>query len=207
MAETYTGACELCSEEAPRPQMGRHVAICAPKHDRGSQPETLVQLQIEANGDPAYWLILEGRESAALGRVDALFRTVWLECCGHLSAFRVGSAEPSMRSTLGTVLMKKGLTFAYEYDFGTTTALKGRVLGFREGSIGRRLVRLLARNLPLRWTCAECEAPATVICPYCLHSEPCMFCETHAQRHPCAEDEVFLPIVNSPRMGVCGYTG
>jgi hypothetical protein len=31
-------------------------------------------------------------------------------------------------------------------------------------------------------------------------------CAAHESTHPC-EDEAFLPVVNSPRMGVCGYAG
>lgn len=33
------------------------------------------------------------------------------------------------------------------------------------------------------------------------------FCETHAKRHECYNLDMLLPVVNSPRMGVCGYTG
>lgn len=37
------------------------------------------------------------------------------------------------------------------------------------------------------------------------------FCDLHAQQHAeerhDAEDYMFLPVVNSPRMGMCGYTG
>jgi hypothetical protein len=167
----------------------------------------LVQVHIEAEGMPEYWLHVEGRETASLQQLDSLLRRVWLECCGHMSAFRVGRSELSKRTPL-SALPAKGVAFQYEYDFGSTTALKGRVFGFREGSIGRSVVRLLARNTPPTLTCTACEAPATLVCPYCIYSEPCwLFCKTHAPQHPCAKDEVFMPTVNSPRMGVCGYTG
>jgi hypothetical protein len=101
----------------------------------------------------------------------------------------------------------KGVAFQYEYDFGSTTVLRGKVLGHREGSLGRNAVRVLARNTPLTLTCASCDAPATLVCPFCIGSGPCLFCKTHAPQHPCAEEDVFMPTVNSPRMGVCGYTG
>ncbi len=32
------------------------------------------------------------------------------------------------------------------------------------------------------------------------------FCDEHAEEHAC-EEESLLPVVNSPRMGVCGYCG
>ena len=206
MGQEYMGACQLCGHEAPKAQMARHLAPCAPAHDKGSGRETLVQLHIEADGAPEYWLYVEGLETASLQQLDSLLRRVWLECCGHMSAFRLGRAELSKRSPLGT-LQSKGVAFQYEYDFGSTTALKGRVLGIREGSLGRNSVRLLSRNAPLKLTCAECGAPATLVCPFCIGSGPCLFCKTHAPQHLCAEEGVFMPTVNSPRMGVCGYTG
>lgn len=202
----YTGACELCGHEAPRAQMARHLAACAPEHDKGSRAENCVQVHIEADGAPVYWLYVEGRETASLQQLDSLLRRVWLECCGHMSAFRLGRAALSKRSLLGS-LQDKGVAFEYEYDFGSTTALRGKVLGYREGSLGRNAVRVLARNTPLKLTCASCDAPATLVCPFCIDSGPSLFCKTHASQHPCAEEDAFMPTVNSPRMGVCGYTG
>lgn len=206
MGQEYTGECELCAHQAPRAQMRRHLAACAFEHDEGARAERLVQLHVEADGAPEYWLYLEGRETASLQQLDSLLRRVWLECCGHMSAFRLARAELSKRSPLGA-LQAKSLAFQYEYDFGSTTALKGRVLGYREGSLGRKVVRVLARNLPLSLICAACGAPATLVCPFCIDSGPCLFCKAHAPQHPCAEEDVLMPTVNSPRMGVCGYTG
>jgi hypothetical protein len=124
-----------------------------------------------------------------------------------MSAFRLGRAEISMGSRVGEVFDRRGLKVDYEYDFGTTTALKGQVVGAREGSLGRRVTRLLARNDPIGWSCTDCIAPATVVCAYCVDEGDCLFCQTHASRHPHAKAEVYLPVVNSPRMGMCGYTG
>jgi hypothetical protein len=82
-----------------------------------------------------------------------------------------------------------------------------KVTGSREGSIGRAATRLLARNDSLDWRCAECDQAAVVVCPYCVYYGESVFCERHGQLHEHAEEEVYLPVVNSPRMGVCGYTG
>jgi len=205
LAQGNTGTCELCKERVAKAQMTRHLAGCAASHDVPGAVTTLVQLRVEAAGDPRYWLHIEGRAEASMKALDALLRRVWLECCGHMSAFRVGEREVAMGSKLGFVVGRAGQRFSYDYDFGSTTALRGQVLGVREGSIGRTAVRLLARNDPLQWQCDTCSAPATVVCPFCLHSGPCLFCDDHAGEHPCAEEDVYLPVVNSPRMGVCGY--
>ncbi len=200
------GACELCGHKAPRAQIAPHLAACAPKHDKYSRNDRLVQLYMEADGAPRYWLYVEGRETASLQQLDSLLRRVWLECCGHMSAFRRGRTELSKRSSLAS-LQAKGLAFQYDYDFGSTTSLLGRVCGHREGSLGRNALRVLARNAPLDLTCDSCGVPATLVCPFCLGTGPSLFCKRHAPQHPCHEEGVWMPTVNSPRMGVCGYTG
>jgi len=186
--------------------MARHLMSCpAAAYDAGGAQTALVQLRIEAAADPRYWLYVEARSDATLQQLDALLRRVWLECCGHMSAFRVGREELAKRSAIGLVLGRRGLAFTYDYDFGSTTSLRGQVLGERQGSRGRAALRLLARNDPRSWRCEMCTRPATVVCPFCIDSGPCLFCDGHAQEHPCAEEEVYLPVVNSPRMGVCAY--
>ena len=208
MGSPMSGTCELCRDELAKARMAAHLIACASAHDSGPRQERLIQVKVEAEGAPEYWLYLEGRESATLQQVDLLLRQTWLECCGHMSAFRIGRLEPAKPTALGDVFRSKGLAFQYEYDFGSTTALKGKVVAFRSGWMGRSAVRLLARNAALPWVCQQnCDHPATLICPFCIHEGPSLFCKRHAPSHPCAKEEVWLPVVNSPRMGVCGYTG
>ena len=202
-----TGTCECCKQQTSKSHMTRHVVRCAPEHDASGEPGALVQLRIDAAGAPQYWLYLEARANATLEQLDSLLRRTWLECCGHLSAFRTGASELSMGAKIGSALPRKGARFSYEYDFGSTTELMGQVIGRRDGFLGRAPVRILARNDPLDWRCAKCSHPAVIVCPFCIHEDDCLFCEAHAQDHPCADEEVYLPVVNSPRMGVCGYTG
>ncbi len=199
------GKCELCGEEVPRAEMSRHLERCVPVHGAQGKPGELVLLLFEAAGDPRYWIHVEARADAGLKQVDNLLRDVWLECCGHMSGFYVGREELDMRFKIGEVFRSKSLKFRHEYDFGSTTTLDGRVLGTREGSIGCAPVRLLARNDPPSWTCKKCKEPATVMCPLCSDAE--LFCNAHASSHRHAREEAYLPVVNSPRMGVCGYTG
>jgi hypothetical protein len=143
--------------------MARHLATCAPGHDSQAERTSLVHLLIEASSDPRSWLHLEGRGDASLEMLDRLLRDTWLECCEHMSAFYVAGLEPDMESRLGSVFCKKGNRFRYEYDFGTPTRLQGRVIGFREGSIGTGAVRLLARNTAPTRRCAACGSPADVL--------------------------------------------
>ena len=226
------GLCALCGHRAAKAAMARHLAVCVPAHDVAeAAPATLFRLRVEAPEDRLYWLDVEVKADARLRALDQFLREVWLECCGHMSAFTIGGvryeiAAPtadwsfdsldgprlrSMNAKLGDAASPE-LVFHYEYDFGSTTGLRLKVASAREGRIGRRQLRLLARNAPATWLCAVCSAPATELCAFCLDGlEDILFCKDHARVHVAGaheEDEAaLLPLVNSPRMGVCGYTG
>jgi hypothetical protein len=172
---------------------------------------------------PFYWIDLEAEATARLTDVDRFLRRLWLECGGHFSVFHVGSTtytramagafgerdERSLSARLGDALSGIHGWFGYEYDFGSTTALRLRVVGVRGGAIGRGTVRLLARNAPPAWRCSVCNEPAAFVCSLCnQETDECFVCRRHAGEHACEmKTEGLLPVVNSPRMGVCGYTG
>ena len=124
-----------------------------------------------------------------------------------LGSFRGQPAEHSMSAKVGDTLPLSGEPVEYEYDFGSTTTLQLSVMAERIGRVGRPNVRLLARNTPPVWPCAICGQPATWVCAFCLQEEGNAFaCRAHRAQHACGEQEGFMPVVNSPRMGVCGYT-
>jgi hypothetical protein len=205
--------------------MTPHLKTCAPRHDLPRGPTSVVfHLRVEGSDEPTYWLDLELKADAKLRRLDDFLRRIWLECCGHLGEFSIAgydyvvsldrefgiaSNERNMNVRVGDVLAPGIRRFQYRYDFGSATELSLRVRGMREGMIGRAPVRLLARNDPRVWLCGKCQDAATVVCAYCIQNGEPFFCDMHAQEHEneCPEEAPFLPVVNSPRMGVCGYTG
>lgn len=71
-------------------------------------------------------------------------------------------------------------------------------------------VTIAARNDPIIFTCNSCKkAVATNICTICLYDisrKGASLCDRCVRYHKCGED-MFLPIVNSPRSGECGYAG
>jgi hypothetical protein len=168
----------------------------------------------------------EVKGNAALKEVDAFLRRLWLECCGHLSAFTIKDVRyecdtegtddtgtdfygilikpPRSMSTKISSVMTPGLEFMHEYDFGSTTELAMRCVSERRGTL--KQIKVLARNNPLKYECISCGKPATAVCVQCQEEGPGFLCETCAKNHKCGE-EMLLPVVNSPRMGVCGYTG
>jgi hypothetical protein len=168
-----------------------------------------------------YWMHLEVPTNATLATLDQFLRDTWLECCGHLSVFRIGGfnfyvdaemdaywwgkRRKNMQVKLEEVL-SSGQTCSYEYDFGSTTELLVKVISGYEVEMERKAIQILARNsLPII-PCDECRAPATSLCTQCIYENKGCLCDVCAKDHKCGE-EMLLPLVNSPRAGVCGCTG
>ncbi len=220
------GKCFLCNETVAKNVMTRHLKKCLPAHDppQAKRKERLFQIRAEGRYAPEYWLYLEMPAGATLPELDNFLRDIWLECCGHLSAFEIGGVSyeldaeevdsmwadlfgPSARTVemegvrLEDVL-QVGQTFHYEYDFGSTTHLTLKVVGEREGPRPKGGVRVLARNYAPDYRCVVCGEPAKWVYTY----EGEAYCTSHAKQHEDWE-EAFLPLVNSPRVGECAYTG
>jgi hypothetical protein len=215
------GVCEACHKEVSKSAMTRHLAGCLETQETGKSGKTslLHHLIVEAPGMSEYWLHIEVPTSATLAHIDTFLRGIWLECCGHMSAFRVGrqtyAAHPDPEAEEYTGVKEKSMgtkigplvglsPWSYEYDFGSTTELRIRVLGAREGVA--RGVRLLARNAPPPIACQVCGQPAVSICSQCVWDDGGWMCKACTKAHKCGADYT-LPVVNSPRVGVCGYTG
>ncbi len=103
-----------------------------------------------------------------------------------------------------------GVELTHIYDFGTSSYTTVKAVGMRQGiPLTFRPIYLMARNtLPMQ-TCKECGQPASWLCMECLYNdeESGALCDLHAESHPHEEYGGPTPLVNSPRMGLCGYNG
>jgi hypothetical protein len=91
---------------------------------------------------------------------------------------------------------------------GSTTELTLKVVEERLGAkAATPAIELLAQNIAPVIVCTECgkEAAANV-CSECQYDESGWLCEACSEDHECGED-MLLTVVNSPRVGVCGYMG
>lgn len=211
--DTSRGVCAVCKGEFPKNGMTKHIAKC-PQRKSGSQSR--FHIVVQGRYLPQYWLHVEAKPTARLSDLDGFLRDIWLECCGHMSSFEIEGQEymysqtfysdaESMEVPLGKVL-SPGLKFRHIYDFGTSTELDLRVVGELLGVSGKEKIHLLARNLAVCFECSKCGKPATQLCSQCSWENDAWLCDTCGSEHKCGE-EMLLPIVNSPRVGQCGYTG
>lgn len=220
------GRCRFCGAEYTKSGMAKHLQTCkarkASESDPGSKKARhgrLFDLMVWGRYAPEYWMHLDVPADMPLTTLDRFLRDTWLECCGHLSAFRIagdsyvsyvdsayGLDDRSMRGVKIGDVLDVGDQCSHKYDFGTTTELSLRVIAEREGPIGSESVAVLARNEPPHIPCEICGQEATQVCTQCLYEGAGWFCDTCVRTHAC-DEEMFLPVVNSPRVGMCGYTG
>lgn len=219
--------CVFCGQDIAKAGMTRHLTACKARKSRNTEvpakgkPTRIFYLSISCEYAPIYWMHVEMPASAQLRKLDQFLRDTWLECCGHLSQFKIngeeyvldaglqsmGYADKGMKYALSKVL-QPGITFQHEYDFGSTTELVLKVVAEREGYPLDKDIFIMARNHPPEVICEICKAkPAVLIDSLMPYDAPMLYCQECGEKALKKHEIYFLPFVNSPRTGVCGYTG
>jgi hypothetical protein len=202
----------LCKSKFDKSGMTKHLQSCLGKIQSKAElmEESVPSLKffhllVEGHDLHDYWMHLKMSSHARFEDLDNFLRDIWLECCGHMSAFRIGREEVKKGKKLEYVL-RPGMQLIHEYDFGSTTELTLKVVSEFEGTMKTGEVEILARNDPPQIKCSHCDNLATRICTECIYEDAGWLCNDCAEDHECGED-MLLPVVNSPRTGVCGYAG
>lgn len=218
-AKQSRGTCSYCGAEIAKGGMTRHLSACLKRRaaideaERSkAEVETLYHLRVQDAYQPDFWLDLEVRGSSTLKELDSYLRHIWLECCGHLSEYSLGgwgSRKVAKTRTIGEVFRQSG-ELTHIYDFGTSSETRITAVEAREGiPTTSRPIALMARNLMPEAGCIDCDRPAAWLCMECLTEEDQAgtLCDDHARSHPHEGYGEPIPLVNSPRLGMCGYTG
>ncbi len=147
------GECVYCGRTMTRSGMAKHLQTCPQRgalqvtaNQAKGREQTLYHLQVQDAWHGEYWLQLEMRGNASLEDLDTYLRAIWLECCGHLSAFTVGpyrytqiiagswmSDDEKAMDVQTHKLFAPGMAIPYRYDFGTTSHLVINVINQRIG--------------------------------------------------------------------------
>jgi len=213
------GKCAYCGQEAAKNAAAKHLAACAGRQEvitkinnRNGETETLYHLRVQSIDSDQFWLDLEMRGSATLKDLDSYLRAIWLECCGHLSKFSIGGwrGNDIPKSRHADEIFESGVKLTHIYDFGTSSETLIKMVGTREGKpTTSRPIVLMMRNLMPQCECVECKKPAVWLCMECFIEENVwgVLCDEHAETHPHDNYGEPVKLVNSPRLGLCGYTG
>jgi Zn finger protein HypA/HybF involved in hydrogenase expression len=331
---TSSGICNFCQGEFDKSKMTQHLKFCKQRaaiikseNSTETQKTRLFHIVVEGRYLPVYWMHLEMPANSTLYELDSFLRAIWLECCDHLSEFRIGKVSYSMQpedmmwaledptantdaeddeedidedeeepgitelspaeiqslppfevalrlseilqqefqanladlsptefqtkftdliatrfggslppetmaqlSKLSVFIqpllidlvnaeqdmdveigkeLKVGQKIFHVYDFGSSTELALKVAAEREGVASKDddAIEIMARNNPPEIRCRECGKPATKVASGYYNVEDGALCNACANTSLKEYEDMFLPIVNSPRVGVCGYTG
>jgi hypothetical protein len=227
------GECFLCGKTFGKGSMAGHLRSCREKNGtipKRSRKTQALHLVVEGDYEKTYWMHLEADVKATLEDLDHLLRHTWLECCGHMSSFEsmqkkrpvapfdsrtpfgiadffdsYQSGELAFSTMLGEALPPKE-KLRYAYDFGSSTILLIRSFSQRETKLPANSIEIQSRNLPPEISCGICDQPATQVCTECEYDSEGWMCDDCFEDHEC-DEFMSLPVVNSPRVGVCGYTG
>lgn len=233
MGKSTRGYCKYCGKEYTRTGMVKHLQTCKKRvdlYEKATETEKYFELLLYGAYNKDYWLIIQIKENATLDDLDQFIRDIWVECCGHLSAFEINGVsyekepdddfcwdEPaeSTEHKLKEIL-ESDMLFGYEYDFGSTTELAIKVLNYYNAPKQSKKVVILSRNNPPEFQCSICgEHRASWINAVDIYGEEPFWCDECADKleEDKFEEEIdseevwLLPVTNSPRMGVCGYEG
>ncbi|KAF0514788.1 Plasmid pRiA4b ORF-3 family protein [Gigaspora margarita] len=210
------GPCAQCSRMFSKSKASSHLLQCIAETFAPSESTTEGYLICVSSCDyPSwYWMFITVPKDFTLKDVDYFLRDIWLECCGHMSAFYIGDLDyssypmtgdgtQSMNKKMGQIL-SPGLKFTYTYDMGSSTDLKLDVVATVTACPDDE-INLIMRNDPPAFLCEICNKSAETICTLC-GGKTCKGCN---EKHSCVikEDDTYMlsNLVNSPRTGVCGY--
>lgn len=213
------GTCQHCGAEIAKNGVSKHIASCAVWKEviqkaelKKAKSQLLYHLRIQSADVADFWFDVEMNGNSTLGHLDDYLRKIWLECCGHLSEFyfgkRYGEGIPIGARIAETFARAPQIT--HIYDFGTSSETLIKVVSVREGKpVKKNPIVLHVRNIMPPQECMECDKPAKWLCLECLYEDSLwgVLCDEHAETHPHKENEDPIALVNSPRLGMCGYTG
>ena len=204
------GKCLFCEDMFPQNEIGKHLAkhlLNMTKEDTGRSQRNYCHVEVEAN---VLFLHLLVRGDVSMRIIDQFLRDIWLECCGHLSNFGHKNFKISMNDRVEDIFQPR-IKIYHDYDYGTTTRVFLRAhKQYQLHSIEKIIP--LSRNEPLKLMCTSCKKnPAVNICTVCWYEDEAFYCEKCSEDHAgtCEDfsDYAGMPVVNSPRMGECGYDG
>lgn len=203
--------CYYCNKELTERTIKRHMKNCSEMKKRIEEQNAtgkkqrnqfIIAIKPKYDGnDYCIYLSIDG--TLGLVHIDQFIRDIWVECCGHLSGFRIRGKfyqDHSMNTRLNDIL-DMDEKFEYEYDFGSTTHLFLEVVDIMQVYSSFSQIEIIARNNDIDHECEICGAEAK----YFNYEKDEWECENCIDENNDMISE--FEYCNSPRDGVCGYDG
>lgn len=217
MAKIPRGLCTHCNRVISYKNSFKHLERCPNKGT--SYNAHLVKIQWPLK-EPLYWMYLSVPYSCSLKKLDQLLRDTWVECCNHASRFAtrgcyfISNSKNPMPVKVGDKymadmdfpsggilnLVKKKLTYEYDFENNANTTELSLVVVKSYKSPKRDQASILMQNVKPLISCSYCKNEAMRVLGDCNYL--CDLCAAVNENSPS-----LLPLVNSPRTGVCKYVG
>ena len=204
------GRCRYCNQLFSKRTISNHLAKHLAENEKLAPAEVAqyyCHVKVEADEMFLHLLLKYGTK---MKKVDKFLRGIWLECCGHMSEFYLKGIKVKMSEEVQFVFEPRA-KITHDYDFGTTTRVS--ITGLKHYQLNpNEDIILLSRNEPIKLMCATCKTESDVnLCSTCNWEKYSFFCKKCSKKHEKVCDDFAdyscMPVVNSPRMGQCGYTG
>ena len=219
-ATKQTARCHGCSALVSTKSARNHLTSCIQRAGPGPNGTVPSMILVTATGDhpsarSAYLLCALLPGNATLRHIDNFLRKHWLECCGHLSLFRINGVRhhsdgfdehPGMPASSMDQQAARVLTphteAHYEYDMGSTTHLRIRVSPAPAAASEWLRQHQLDPAAPVMQniipeTCTGCGGPAGYTSSPEHTDWPDHRCDRCLPSHPVH----YRPLDNSPRDG------
>ena len=153
-AANSPGWCHICGDDIRADDATAHTQTCimykaqrkytVRKMDKRYARSMPIMIWVRSE-QLQHWMVLAVQPTTSLRQLDQFLRDEWLECCGHMSHFKIGQtqysncvpgpgdapnfdndlAEDNEQHTVHTLeeTTKHGQRFNYEFDYGDTTCL------------------------------------------------------------------------------------
>lgn len=217
------GKCFICEKVYTKPGMTNHLRACLRKKSEKLNSvgiDEYFHLSASSVESPDFWLHIGVLTDSKLREIDSFLRNIWFYSEEHLSGFTIdnisydidgvdrtkdnsslfgfmGIERKSMEHKISEVL-RPSVEFLYEYDFGTTSKVKIKVISKYEDSQNNKSIKLLARNELPEYPCEKCGKPVEVLCGEIYEQQ--WLCEKCAEKEDLLDFSISFE--NTPRIGI-----
>lgn|GEM_PF-2109566 len=222
------GKCYFCGRELTSGGGANHIKNCKKrlgiieenKKIEGRYAKKFILL-IKDKYIKDFWMYISMGKNAKLKDLDKFIRDVWVECCGHLSCFKIKDKiygesrieddiwnhyNGDLNIRIKNLVQIKNI-FEYEYDFGSTTYITIKVIDEFSDIKTKNNIEILARNNEPIVKCSDCGEKAKYEFEDGYEGIRKCLCDKCIENYNQSEDNYIEEIecANSPRFGICDY--
>ncbi|WP_297632333.1 SEC-C metal-binding domain-containing protein [uncultured Clostridium sp.] len=156
------GKCYFCGKDVTNRTAKRHAKTCSVFQEKNEEGIKLSKslkerfiIKINDKETKKFTLYIVMDSYLKLRELDNFIRDIWVECCNHLSLFKINGERYFSNTEINDgenqeyrleEIFDIGDKFDYEYDFGTTTYLEGEIIDKIKSGDNAPQIEIIIRN-------------------------------------------------------------